>query len=404
MSALDLIQSILAGLAAIFAAVASYYTYKLRKLRIQVEESTKSIQERQSQLLGEMSEFGNAIIQQTLKVAPQFAFSPYQQLLSTTTLTDMSLFDRRRSHFTPEKELLADVIVKRISSYIDKDDDLFIILILDAGSTVYPIFRRLCRHPSFQFDRNKARRLKIITNNLPGVADLIRYGHIGDPSVARTLFQCRILSGFAHSQYEASLSNETAADLLKAVSEFRESIRKDQPQADKVKVISVTTGNYISIKEGVLARDRNHVDTKSNMIEVASEIYVLAPLGKLLPYNCDEINNLLEFNEDMGYATLPKWDERFTDRYIVITTRQPEYFPQLNPLTLITYFGRVQGEVNDHYKDNLLKIPFDPMDDIQVRTSASILGRDRALREYELPHQNLRDKLIKKLQNEQSST
>ena len=394
MSASD-IQTIITAFAAIAAALSAFYAYRLQKLRMQFEQNAKDVQERQSQILQEMSEFSTAIMSQTLKIVPQFASMPYQQLLPSTALADISLFDRRRSHFTPEKELLADVIVRKIADRIDKEKDLFIILVLDAGSTVYPIFHRLCIHPSFQFDRTKARRVKIITNNLPGVSDLIRFGRIGDPAVARTLFQCQILRGFANSQYEASLSEETASDLHKAVEEFREAIKKDAPpQSREINVMSITTGNYISVSEGILERNDNHVATKSAMLEVADEIYVLAPLGKLLPYSCSEINELLELNDDAGYATLLNWSKRFQDLYMVVTTRRPDYFPQLRPPTLNTYFGRIQEEVSDQYKQHLIRIPFDPTGDIRVRAVASITGLDRALREYELPHQNLRDKLL----------
>jgi hypothetical protein len=399
MPVLDILQTVFTVLATIAATIASIYAYRLQKLRIQFEENAKNIQEKQSHILREMSEFSTAIMNQTLRVAPQFAFSPYQQLLPSITSTDISLFDRRRSHFSPEKDLLADVVVRIIGNQIDKDKNLFIILILDAGSTVYPVFRRLCLHPSFQFDRTKARRVKIITNNLPGVSDLVRYGRIGDAAVARTLFQCQILSGFAHSQYEACLSPETAIDLRRAINEHKETLSKEESHPTQIKVISITTGNYISIIDGMLARDRDHLETKSTMLEVADDVYVLAPLGKLLPYSCFEINELLELSEDTGYVSLPKWSERMQDLNMVVTTRQPDYFPQLHPRTLNTYFGHVQGEVRDKYRNHLIRVPFDPMDDVRVRSIASVSGLERALREYELPHQNLREKLLVKLQN-----
>jgi len=332
MTLAEIILTVAALAATIAAAVASIYSYKLDKLRVEFEKTAKNIQDQQMHMLEGMSEFSRQLMTQTLKVAPQIAFSPYPQLLPSVTPSDMSLFDRRRSHFTPEKDLLAKEIVEILRKQIEEDEDLTIILILDAGSTVFPIFRLLCTHPAFQFDRTNARRLKIITNNLPGVSDLTTYGRIGERLVARTLFRCRILSGYAHSEYEASLGDQTATDLRNAIKEFKDAIQTSR--SDTIKVVSVTTGNYVSVAEGILARHRNHVETKSTMLDVGDDVYVLAPLGKLLPYSAKEVNDLLGLSIEEGYANLPNWSERRKDLKMVVTIRKPDYFTKLRPFTL----------------------------------------------------------------------
>lgn len=403
MSTVEITQIVLALLTTAAAVVVSINSRKLIKLqielekqRLEAEKNSKNIQERQKQMVDEISEFRNTLMTQTLSIAPQFAFAPYPHLLPSSSLSDISLFERRSQHFAPEKDKLAEVIVNIISTELLNDKKLKIILLLDAGSTVYPIFRQLCTDPNFQFDRTNAKRLKIITNNLPGVSSLIKHGHIGDPIVARTLFKCRVLRGYAQSQYEATLSDKTASDLLEAVAEFKNFTQDSN--AEKVKVICVTSGNYISLPEGVLARDHNHVETKSTMLDIGDNVYVLAPLGKLLPYSCQDINYLLDYSDDKGYAAFPNWKERAKKVTLVVTHRAPDYFPQLRPHTLNTYFGRVQEEVKELFENQLISIPFDPMDDVRVRVQKSVLGIDRALREYELPHQNLREKLITKLE------
>lgn len=398
MTLTEIIQVVATVVAAIAAAVASIYAFRLDKLRIQFERNAKNIQDQQKHVLQSVSEFGRQLMTQTLKIAPQIAFSPYPQLLPSVTPSDMSLFDQRRAHFTPEKNLLAKEVVEILRKQIEEDEDLTIILILDAGSTVFPIFRQLCTHPTFQFDRTNARRLKIITNNLPGVSDLTTYGRIGERLVARTLFRCRILSGYAHSEYEASLGDQTAVDLRSAIDEYKSAIQTSR--SDTIKTVSVTTGNYVSLTEGILARHRNHVETKSTMLDVGDDVYILAPLGKLLLFSGKEVNDLLELSAEESYANLPNWSERSKDVKIVVTTRKPDYFTKLRPFTLNSYFARVQGEVYEQFKgDRLIPIQFDPMDDIRVRTQASILGIERALREHELPHQNLRERLILKLES-----
>lgn len=395
----QMVVALLTGAAAIIVYINSRKLIKvqieLEKQRLESERNSKIIQERQKQMVDEITDFRNSLMSQTLSIAPQFAFAPYPHLFPSANLSEISLFERRSQHFGPEKEKLAEAIVKIISKEIVNDQELEIILLLDAGSTVYPIFRQLCTDPNFQFDRTNAKRLKIITNNLPGVSALIKHGHIGDPIVARTLFKCRVLRGYAQSQYEATLSDETASDLRQAVAEYKKTAA--EVKAGKIKVIGVTSGNYISLPEGVLARDRNHVETKSAMLDIGDEIYVLAPLGKVLPYSCRDINYLLDYSDDKGYAAFPNWVERSKNVKLVVTHRTPEYFTKLRPHTLITYFGRVQEEVKELFENRLISLPFDPMDDVRVRVQTSVLGVERALREYELPHQNLREKLLTKL-------
>jgi hypothetical protein len=139
--------------------------------------------------------------------------------------------------------------------------------------------------------------------------------------------------------------------------------------------------------------------TKSAMLDVGEDVYVLAPLGKLLPYSCDEINELLGYSGSQeGYATLTNWPDKAKGLIMVVTIREPEYFRQLRPSTLGIHLGRVQAEIHDKFnKERLRAILFNPMDDVQVRTQASIMGIERALCEYEFPHANLRESLVKKL-------
>ncbi len=400
MLALTLAVAILSACAAIASVIASKMVFKLNKRKLETEADSKTIREGQKQVLEDMSVFSKSLMERISSVGPQFVVIPNHQPSGSAISADVSLFDRRSSHFTSEKELLAKEVVIRIADLIEKNKNLFVILVLDAGSTIYPIFRQLCIHPYFQFDGKNAGRLKIITNNLRGVSDLIRYGRIGDFMVARTLFQCRILSGFANSQYEASLNDKTEKDLFVAKEEFETAIRAENPSAE-ISTMSIMTGNYISITAGILARDEDHLNTKSAMLEVAEKTYVLAPLGKLLPYSCSEINDLLEIGAGARYGTLPKWSDNLAKVTMVTTVRPDEYFPHFNPLTLNLYFAHIQREIGGHYKDSI-SITFDPMSDPHVKAIASITGLERAIREYELPHQNLRAKLIAKLQAQKS--
>ena len=59
-----------------------------------------------------------------------------------------------------------------------------------------------------------------------------------------------------------------------------------------------------------------------------------------------------------------------------------------------------QENVRDRYGDSLKQVFFDPLDDTQVRIQGSVIGLERALREYEFPHRNLRESLTKKLESQ----
>jgi len=394
---LTVIASIAPVLATVAAAVASYYTFTLNKQRIEFEKSAKTIQDEQRKVLDQMSQFGSQVMTQTLKVTPQFAFAPYSHLLPTVHPSDHSLFDRRRTHFSPEKEVLAEAAIEMIRKLVETKPSTTCALILDAGSTVFPIFRRLCLHPTFRFDRTNADRLKIITNNLPGVSELIRHGRMGDPISPTTLFECRVLRGFANSLYEASLSTRTSVDLTDAVNEFKESAGANS-EVD-CEIICVSTGNYISLPDGVLARDPNHQSVKDAMLKIAQHIYVLAPFGKLLQYNCQDINELLGYSDASdGYAALPNWESVSANLTMFVTSRPHEYFAEIGPACLRNHFAAVQDRLRKDYENRLVECPFDPLDDISVRVQVSLIGEERALREYELPHRNMRESLLAKLQ------
>ncbi len=397
----DLIQIAFAIVTIIVAPIAIYAGYKTRNIYREFRDTNKTIHNLQRQQLRDMSEFKKQLMAQTLQIAPQYAFS--SQYLPGVQLSDGSLFDRRRSHFAPEKERLAEMIVDILREEIVTNKKLKIILVLDSGSTVFPIFQKLCNHPNFKFDRFNAKRVKIITNNLPGVSELVTHGRIGDPIGARTLFRCRILKGYAHSQYEASLGPQTGEDLEKAVKEFKDDLYKEDDKkytGKNVKIISVITGNYVSIEEGPMARDADHVDTKSAMIDVADKCYVLAPLGKVLPFSCKEINDLLGLKEEeRRYDTLKEWEKKSQNVTLVVTTREAEYFSQIDPPSIGFYLGHAQAKIYDKFVEpgKLITIPMDPAEEASVRVQGGFLERGSALRYYEIPHRNLREGLIKKV-------
>ena len=382
------------------AAIAAYFSIKTSRLKVDVQakqmklqDEQREIQQRQRDALRDMEEFSSQFMTYALKLSPQAqaSFHPMPGHLASRS----SLFEVRRAHFGPEKEHLADAVVRKIQAKLIADEQLCIILILDGGSTVFPIFRKLCENPSFRFDKSLARRLSLITNNLPGVSDLTTFGRIGDKRSAKTLFRCRVLGGFADSSYEAALSEESAEELKGALKGVRKSFRDD---CDKVLILSATTGNYLSIPDGILTRNPQHEEIKREVINVADEVFILAPLGKVMPSSAEDVNRMMSLQGEARYGSEVAWSSFRDKLHVIATTRPDKYFGVIRPAALGIYLGHAEESLRECFGDKLTEIVFDPMDSIRVKTEAAIVGKRRAFREYELPHRDLRESLLKKLE------
>lgn len=396
-----MVSSILSVLAIIAAILAYFFAARMYFARLQHEKEGMNVLKKQKQMLKEMSEFNTQLIAQTLQISPQFALKPYPQLIPDISPSKMSIFDLRCSHYTPEKELLAEQVVKNIIEQIDVglggDNKFTIILILDAGTTVFNIFKELCEHPSFHYFQDNADRLFIITNNLPGVSELIKHRRYVKPGHPGTIFKCRVVSGIANAQYEASIGPDTAQDLINSVGEIKEEIRAKNKK--KVKVIGVVTGNYISLVDGLLSDDINHLETKKTIIEISDEVYVVAPLGKIVPFDCDKLNNMIKKSDPkLTYSPVPGWDIGSKEINLFVSIRSDDYFSNLEPPTLRTYLGHVQSELLNRFDRTKLYTPlFQPLEDLHLNIRAAILTVTRALREYEFPHKAFRESLVEKI-------
>jgi len=305
---------------------------------------------------------------------------------------NISLFEHRKNHFLPEKNILCDILVKRITDYLENDTYLNIILILDSGSTVFPVFKKLCDNPILKNNRTIAQRLKIITNNLSGISSIVKYGNIGDTKSEKTIFQCRILAGNVQSGYDISLGLYTMDDLETAINEFLNGEKR------KNKIISVTTGNYISIDDGILGTDITHINLKRKMIEVGNEVFVLCPLGKVLPYSCNHINKLIKNDRVYKVANWPTCNKLPNNKFWLISTyRNSGYFTQVESPNMMNYLRYTQKMLREKFGECVIDESFDPMEDINVKALVRLFGAKQTLWEYEFPDKNLQRSLPKLL-------
>lgn len=333
-----------------------------------------------------------------------------RQLPSEHKWSPQSLLVAREMHFAEEKEFICRQFVEHVARRVSPENHL--ILLLDAGSTVLPIFRLLCEHPTFD-DLEMCECLTIVTNNLGGVTELMHHGTVGSAAAARTKFECHLPQGSVDSTYEAVLGDKTEAGLKEIVTELRSNKKTRKGKSGKSEgplVIAAVTGNYVSIQDGILARGEKHTKVKEAMITVADESYLLAPLGKLIPCTCEEFNSLIAAHDQHGGKS-----------YVSV-----KYSPQKRPTLTYTYRGEKYGS-GDAEGQNLKRYLVDVADAIEespngvysldpkwkwqkdpfdlsmsMRVNRQLMDEEDAIWKYEFPHPPIQE-LMKRLVNSRQS-
>jgi hypothetical protein len=197
-----------------------------------------------------------------------------------------TLFGERNSHFRKEKAHIAEsfvpMLLRRCRKLIEEDGKR-VFLLIDAGTTLYPFFSLLGEQTVRAWEVGdvwfRDGRLVVVTNNLPGVQLLMENGRPNPTNRYSGLaVDCRLLPGVPLPVYSAVTGTETE----EAITRIR-SGNSSQPIA----IISLVTGNWIRIRRTSprcpipLARGKGHLKAKQNFVNVADEVYVISPLGKI---------------------------------------------------------------------------------------------------------------------------
>ena len=98
------------------------------------------------------------------------------------------------------------------------------------------------------------------------------------------IYDCYAIPGCINGQYSAILSDDGISYLNK----LNTSIKSNDI------VISLITGNYITIDNGVLWRGDCHGDMKNAYIENSDYVFILSPLGKVLKLSLVDLNNIIK--------------------------------------------------------------------------------------------------------------
>jgi len=242
-----------------------------------------------------------------------------------------SYFDIRNRHFSAEKRFICLKALDRISKSEQewrkehKDKKRTLYLLIDSGSTVYPIFELLCEYRNF---KDTFKDVVIYTNNIRGISKISDYARKNDRKDQSIIYKCKAIPGEIEEKY-AAIVGKPAVEYLEglleliycdefvqaSLSESQElsKIQKLSKLNEKAIIVSLITGNYISTREGILWRGDFHGELKYNLISNSHHIYVLSPLGKIFNKSAKRINEIIQSSEvpfasQKEYKTLDQFE------------------------------------------------------------------------------------------------
>ncbi len=217
-----------------------------------------------------------------------------------------SVFFERAQHYKKEKQFIsiyfAKLLIDRIDFLLQHHEKIRIIF--DAGTTIAPIIDKIVADI---VEKNKDWYSKVIfiTNNIHGTNSILKYRMYDKDELERTAIkqlhhknipiECFVLPGQIEAAYQAIADKHTL-----------EALKFIQPQ--KHYTVCISTGNYLMYdrKENIfpIARTRFHPHVKSGLFWIADEIFLVAPLGKILISKKEEpLDKLLErFNKNLNYS------------------------------------------------------------------------------------------------------
>lgn len=303
-----------------------------------------------------------------------------------------SLLQQRSSHFDEEKEFIGREIANDIAKRISDKPSQTIILVLDAGSTVLPIFDQICRHPQLRADHVRD-RLAIVTNNLAGASRLLHSAR--NDNLSRVPVRCVLAEGDLDSTYDAILGSQTSLSIERITKSL------SQQQHSECIIIGFVTGNYISTVDGILARGAEHLATKRAILSVSHESYLIAPLGKIVPLSAHNLTLALK-NTQKRYTGLAIGGDAKRPT-LITTTRPKDYSSSWGDLNrYLARLSRTMQSTTFANFDERWSLEFNPLERSKsMQTKRLLLGSDRLpISEYEFPHEDfcaLSTRIIEKL-------
>lgn len=214
---------------------------------------------------------------------------------------ELGSFGERMTHYLDEKEfLLSSQFLPWLLDRIDwhLEHGMHVTLVVDSGTTLYHILKslpaRLAEHVGTGGE-SKWRNLQVITNNLNGIEAFMRASSISPldkdtQKLISDVVPCFLLPGEILPVYEAVTGPHTNHGLRKA--------RKLAPKPSVF--IGILTGNWVLMNDSSipkpLARGKGHRQFKEEIMARCDEVYVAAPLGKMIiDKSPDRLNSILKY-------------------------------------------------------------------------------------------------------------
>lgn len=326
-------------------------------------------------------------------------------------------YEERANHYRTEKAKLAKAVVtvleQRLKYLADHKKINRVRVILDAGTTISPVFEEL-GWLAKKSEGDWISKLDIYTNNVRGLQILFSLNDKNEDDRQADRYQdipvkCKVLPGSILSAYQAIADESTVNRVLGFNSE-------PDCRDDNSYVIGITTGNYVLFdhdKMEVLpiAKIGHHPHIKAAMYHVSNEIFLIAPLGKVLRVENDEDirTTLSNLNKDFGYKQNAANEAEKPYRLV-----EPEILSDLeyacedtislwNRKTVLFTTSRKEGAMLSHHAEKLnvlIKYKPDATDPNGNGTRGYIKSelfeyyppiytKDEE-REQEVPHENMR--------------
>ena len=253
--------------------------------------------------------------QMNLILNTQFGFTGYQ-----------NQYYKRLGHFIIEKGKIAhffinDVLQKIVDEkYTNYSGINEFNMFIDSGTTITPIFQSLL---NIDIQKEEGRDFNIYTNNLAGIAEIHKITSLKECNLIERDFN--LIPGRPLNKYMATTGDATQ--------KFLNSIWEDQKKGERKKSdknifnFCILTANWFIVRKGlkriaICARGSGHMAFKKNLVKNCDLIYLLAPLGKLIPLeSLKALNDLLPDKEDLyEYFEIP---ESKRDNTFLITSYRP---------------------------------------------------------------------------------
>lgn len=324
-------------------------------------------------------------------------------------------YEARSNHYRIEKGILAKAIVgalKERVKHVEKRNKGKIRVILDSGTTISPIFHELGRQAVLE-GGSWISKLEIYTNNVRGLQIFFSCkketddAAKTDPQADRyrdIAVTCKVLPGSTLSAYQAIADESTVERVLGL-------------KNDGCYIIGITTGNYILFDDEKdaslpIAKIGYHPHIKAAIFHVADEVYLVAPLGKILRTEEGDNrfhNTLTNLNNDLGHNA-PITANAALRPYTLV---EPALLKELNyrkikykgdrwsAKTILFTTSRKDGRLLAHHANRLSRLrPYDPASTelSGSNTRGYILSEDfeeypvvstEEEREMEIPHKYL---------------